>query len=98
MVSVRYAFILILCKSQRVETVHDNSTLFALRVCMLRSHRIKAHATADTMHKPLGFEVMHFILDVLVWLHHGVPVGQSMQHGYGCCCRMTSVVNQARCP
>ena len=49
----------ILCKSHRVKRVQDNSPLFALRVCMLRSHRIKAHATVDTMHKSLGFEVMH---------------------------------------
>ena len=56
---------------------------------MLRSHRIKAHATADTMHKPSGFEVMHFILYVRVWLHQGVPVEQSLEQGYGRCCRMT---------
>ena len=55
---------------------------------MLRLHRIKAHATADTMHKRLGFEVMHFILYVRVWLHQGVPVEQSLQQGYGRCCRM----------
>ena len=41
------------------------------------------------MHKPLGFEVMHFILYVRVWLHQGVPVEQSLQQGYGRCCRMT---------
>ena len=67
-----------LCKSQRVRRVQDNSLLFALRACMLRSHRIKAHATADTMHKPLGFEVMHFVLYVRVWLHQGVPVDQPL--------------------
>ena len=48
---------------------------------MLRSHRIKALATADTMHKPFGFEVMHFIPYVRVWLHQGVPVEQSLQQG-----------------
>ena len=53
----RYAFVLILCKSQRVGRVQDNILLFALRACMLRSHRIKAHATADTMHKPLGLKL-----------------------------------------
>ena len=81
MVWTRYAFFLILCKSQRVRRVDDNSLLFALRVCMLRSHRIKALATADTMHKPFGFEVMHFIPYVRVWLHQGVPVEQSLQQG-----------------
>ena len=76
-----------MCKSQRVRRVQDNR-LFALRACMLRSHRIKAHAIADTMHKPLGFEVMHFVLYVRVWLHQGVPVDPSLQQGYGRCCRM----------
>ena len=55
---------------------------------MLRSHRIKAHATADTMQKPPGLEVMQFVLYVRVWLHQGVPVDQSLQQGYGRCCRM----------
>ena len=32
---------------------------------------------------------MHFILYVRVWLHQGVPVEQSLQQGYGRCCRMT---------
>ena len=94
MVSVRYAFFLILCKSQRVRRVQDNSLLFALRACMPRSHRIKAHTVADTMHKPLGFEVMHFVLYVCVWLHQGVPVDQSLQQGYGRCCRMTGSESQ----
>ena len=40
------------------------------------------------MHKPLGFEVIHFILYVRVWLHQRVPVEQSLQQGYGRCCRM----------
>ena len=61
---------------------------------MLRSHRIKAHATADTMHKPLGFEVLHFVLYVRVWLHQGVPVDQSLQQSYGRCCRMTGGESQ----
>ena len=61
---------------------------------MLRSHRIKAHATADTMHKPLGFEVMHFVLYVRVWLHQGVPVDQPLQQGYGRCCRMAGRESQ----
>ena len=61
---------------------------------MLRSHRIKAHATADTMHKPLGFEVMHFVLYVRVWLHQGVPVDQSLQQGHGRCCRMAGRESQ----
>ena len=90
----RHAFVLILCKSQRVRRILDNSLLFALRVCTLRSHRIKAHATADTMHKPLGFEVMHFILYVCVWLRQGVPVDQSRQQGYGRCCRMVGGESQ----
>ena len=79
-----------LCKAQHVRRVLDNSLLLALRACMLRSHRIKAHTIADTMHKPSGFEVMHFILkDVRMWLHQGVPVEQSLQQGYGRYCRMT---------
>ena len=61
---------------------------------MLSSHRIKAHATADAMHKPSGFEVMHFVLYVRVWLHQGVPVDQSLQQGYGRCCRMTGGESQ----
>ena len=56
---------------------------------MMRSHRIKANATADTMHKPFGFEVMHFILYVRVWLHQGVSIEQSLQQGYDRCCRLT---------
>ena len=46
------------------------------------------------MHKPLGFEVMHFILYVRVWLHQGVRVEQSPQQGYGRCCRMTGGESQ----
>ena len=46
------------------------------------------------MHKPLGFEVMHFILYVRVWLHQGVPVDQSMQQSYGRCCRMAGGESQ----
>ena len=92
---MRYAFVLILCKSQRVRRVQDNSLLFALRACMLRSHRIKAHATADTMHKALGLEVMHFVLHVRVWLHQGVPVDQSLEQGYGRCCRMAGGESQS---
>ena len=46
------------------------------------------------MHKPLGFEGMHFILHVRVWLHQGVPVDQSLQQGYGRCCRMTGGESQ----
>ena len=41
------------------------------------------------MDKPFGFEVMHFILHVRVCLHQGVPVKQSLQQGYGRCCKMT---------
>ena len=37
---------------------------------------------------------MHFILDVRVWLHQGVPVEQSLQQGYGRCCRMTGGASQ----
>ena len=83
---MRYAFVLILCKPQRVRRVQDNSLLFALRACMLRSHRIEAHATADTMHTPLGSSILY----VRLWLHQGVPVDQSLQQGYGRCCRMTA--------
>ena len=74
--------------------VQDNSLLLTLRVCMLRSHRIKAHAIADTMHKPLGFEVMHFVLYVRVWLHQGLLVDQSLQQGNGRCCRMAGGESQ----
>ena len=31
---------------------------------------------------------MHFTY-IRVWLHQGVPVDQSLQQGYGRCCRMT---------
>ena len=33
------------------------------------------------MHKALGFEVMHFILYVRMWLHQGVPVAAPVQLG-----------------
>ena len=78
-----------LCKTLRVWRVQDNSLLFALRACMLRSHHIKAHTTADTMHKLAGFEVIHLILYILVRLHQGVPIEQTLQQGYGRCCRIT---------
>ena len=46
------------------------------------------------MHKPLGFEVMHFILYVRMWLHQGFPVEQSLQQGYARCCRMSGGESQ----
>ena len=78
-----------LCKTQLVRRFQDNSLLLALCARMLRSHRIKVHATADMMHKSLGFEVVHFMLYGRVWLQQGVLVEQSLQQGYGCCCRLT---------
>ena len=66
-----------------------NSPLFALRACMLRSHRIKANATTNAMHKPSGFKGLSFIFYFRMWLHKGVPVDHSRQQGYGRCCGMT---------
>ena len=54
----------------------------------MHSHRIKAHATAHGMHKPLRFKVMHVVLYVCVWLDQGVPVDETLQQGYGHCCMM----------
>ena len=36
----------------------------------------------------MEFEVMHFILNVRVWLHQGFYVNSEVLHGYGLCCRM----------